>query len=371
MQPVAIIGAHSVRRTSASDQRLEELVYETAASALADAGLTRDDLDTVVLATSDELDGRSISSMLTAAPAGALLKDEVKVTDSGLHGLFLGAMRVQSGLFRVGLVISWSKTSEATVAAVQRTALEPFIKRPIGPIDPVASAVLAGAYLSRYGLAVDDLDRRAAAKWAALGRETWGTDAANGSSPDFLEYIAYPLRRGHVAPLADGAAALVLASVDFIASHRLPRPPVWLRGMGWATDRYSLGDPTRWAWSALRRAGTDALRRAGMQVRDIDAFEVDDYTVIHEVLAVEGLGLASPGEGLSFLAATGSSRVQSLSGGGFAGYPLFCAGLWRTAQAVRYMWEHQEVARCLVHGTAGIAGQGHGVVILSSANVGG
>ena len=45
-------------------ERLEEMVYETTRAALDDAGVKREELDNVVLASSDEFDGRSISSML-------------------------------------------------------------------------------------------------------------------------------------------------------------------------------------------------------------------------------------------------------------------------------------------------------------------
>ena len=51
----------------------------------------REQLEHVTIAGSDELDGRSIASMLLAMPAGAYLKDEIKCTDSGLTGLCLAA----------------------------------------------------------------------------------------------------------------------------------------------------------------------------------------------------------------------------------------------------------------------------------------
>src|SRR3954471_17078530 len=96
-------------------KRLEEMVFDTARAALDDAGVERAAIDHVTIAGCDELDGRSISSMLLAAPAGAYLRDEIKCTDSGITGLCLGAMRVASGLFDLGLVVSWNKTSEAPV----------------------------------------------------------------------------------------------------------------------------------------------------------------------------------------------------------------------------------------------------------------
>ena len=98
-------------------KRLEEIVFDTAHAALADAGVNRAQIDHVTIAGCDELDGRSISSMLLAAPAGAQLRDEMKCTDSGLTGLCLEAMRIESGIFDLGLLVSWSKPSTAWAAS--------------------------------------------------------------------------------------------------------------------------------------------------------------------------------------------------------------------------------------------------------------
>ena len=57
--------------------RLEEMAYRTARAALDDAGLTRKQLDHLTIGACDELDGRPISSMLMAAPAGGMLTDEM------------------------------------------------------------------------------------------------------------------------------------------------------------------------------------------------------------------------------------------------------------------------------------------------------
>src|SRR5580704_7731129 len=81
------------------DKRLEEVVFDVTRAALDDAGLEQGEVGQVTIAGCDELDGRSISSMLLAMPSGAYLKDETKCTDSGLTGLCLGAMRVASGVF--------------------------------------------------------------------------------------------------------------------------------------------------------------------------------------------------------------------------------------------------------------------------------
>lgn len=110
--------------------RLEELVYGTARSALDDAGVTRSELDSVTLGGSDELDGRPISSMLLAAPAGAFLVDETRVTDSGATALCLAVARMLSGDFHLGLVGSWCKSSKSDVDQITNARAEPFYGSP-------------------------------------------------------------------------------------------------------------------------------------------------------------------------------------------------------------------------------------------------
>lgn len=355
MIPVGIVGVRAIRDPDAPT-RLEELVFETAAGALADAGIGRDRLESVVLATSDELDGRSISSMLTAAPAGALLKDEVKVTDSGLHGLLLGVMRIQSGLFDVGLVVSWSMSSQAYVPAVQQTALEPFVERPVGAVDPIATGLVAHAYLALHGYGVTDLDARAQVKRREAGRPP---------APGDGEYVAYPLKRCHLAPLVDGAAAAVTVSARALERFSFRHDPIWITGMGWATGAYSLARRRMPGWPALTAAAAQAFGRAGLGPGDVDFFELDDYAVIHEALALEALGVVPAGRGLAALLTGAVPPVNPVEGGGFSGYPLYCAGLYRLVRAVERMRGDPGLDHGLVHGTTGIAAQGHAVVILS------
>ena len=358
MRPVAIIGAQAVTQEAFTGARLEEVVFDTVAAALEDAGVVREELDGVALGASDELDGRSITSMLLAMPAGAFLKDEIRTT-SGMHALALQAMRIQSGMFDLGVAVSWSKPSEtSSVASVQWTSLDPFIGRDLGLIDPIASAVMASAYLERFGRDRGDLDRRSEEK-ARSGAGTSSDDPASATSD-----VSYPLRAEHLAPIIDGVAAVVVASPRTAERLDLRRPPVWLRGLGWATDSYSLSERTLWEWSTLRRVAKDALGRAGYQVEEIDRFEIDDYSVMHEVLAVEALGLAEPGTGFDYLsAAEENGRKINPTGGSFGGYPPVCAGLWRVVRAYRHLTDG-EVQRALAHGTTGIAAQGHEVAVL-------
>jgi acetyl-CoA acetyltransferase len=358
VRPVAIIGAQAITQEAFTGARLEEVVFDTTAAALEDAGVVREELDSVVLGASDELDGRSITSMLLAMPAGAFLKDEIRTT-SGMHALALQAMRIQSGIFDLGIAVSWSKPSEtSSVASVQWTSLDPFVGRDLGLIDPIASAVMATVYLERFGRNRGDLDRRSEEK-ARSGAGHSSDEIASTTSG-----VSYPFRAEHLASIIDGVTAVVVASPSMVERLDLSRPPVWLRGLGWATDSYLLSERTLWEWSTLRRVANDALDRAGCQVEEIDRFEIDDYSVMHEVLAVEALGLAAPGSGFDYLsAAEENGRQINPTGGSFGGYPPVCAGLWRVVEAYRHLRDGG-VKRALAHGTTGIAAQGHEVAVL-------
>jgi acetyl-CoA acetyltransferase len=345
----AVLGAR--QRYRRPGERLEELVYEVCADALAESGVSHVELDGVVLAASDERDGRSISSMLTSAPAGGLLKEVTKVTDSGLHALALARMRVESGLSDATLVVSWDVASESEPYSVAVTALEPFFDRPVGAIDPLATALVANAYFARHGRDAALLDRRAELKAAQRGA---------GARVD--DWAALPLRAAHVAPERDGAAAVVLASRDF-AGRRGLLVRGSLEAASWRTATYSPAERDEPIWAPLRDAAEEALARAGAELAEIDSFEVEDATVFHECLAAEGLGLAEDGAGLDFLNSA-DDPFGRIADDGFVGLPSLCAGLWRVAQLSAV----ERPRRSLVHQTIGRAAQGHVVAILRTGH---
>ena len=207
-------------------KRLEEMVYDTSAQALRAAGVERSELDHVTLATCDELDGRSISSMLMVAPAGGYLKDELKVTDAGMVGLHLAAMRIATGRYGLGLLASWNKTSKAPFEDVMRMRCEPFFTRPIGLNAAIADGLFAQAQCeagkaseAQASAASAKLQRAAASNPRGLQRKA-AADKDIAASP----YIATPLREGHRAPVSDGAVSIVLASGDWLKRNPQAKP---------------------------------------------------------------------------------------------------------------------------------------------------
>lgn len=354
MGPVPVVGAAAIT-ADPGRRRLEELVFDAARAALDAAGLERADLDAVVLSGSDELDGRSISSMLTSMPAGGLLKDTVKITDSGLHALATSAMRILAKDTEIEIAVSWGLPSEGEPANVERTALDPFFERHTGVIDAVATGMMLGAYLADFDRNVGEIDDRAAAKWSAAG-----------VAPDTLDrsFLAVPLRRSHVAPAVDAVAAAVVASPATVERRGL-KVRGQITGIGWAVDAHSVGARERASQPALRLATQGALARAGNATSDLDAIEIEDRTVLHELLAVEAFGVAGPGQALDEFVNGAGEMVNRYTGDGFGGLPMHCSGLWRLAR----LCERDDVGRVAVQNSCGIAAQSHAVVVLEGARV--
>jgi acetyl-CoA acetyltransferase len=346
-----------------ADKRLEEMVFDTARAALDDAGLERDELDHVTIAGCDELDGRSISSMPLAAPAGAYLRDEIKCTESGLSGLCLGAARVASGVLDVGLVVSWSKTSKAPVEDVMRMRCEPFYTRPVGLNMSIADGLFAQVVGAEHRI---DEAGAAQAAVAAYGRARRNPRGLGATPPTAAEierspYVAAPLRRLHQAPITDGAVAMVLVSGGWLARRRHARPLARIAGLGTCTESYQLGRERLGGLAALRAAFGSAARMAGLDgARPLDVLELDNQTAYHEIAFAGALGEAKAG-------------AVSPSGGCFAQNPYFCAGLVNAAEAVLQVSgragavQVPQARRAAAHGCHGFAQQGHAVVVMEGA----
>ena len=342
------------------DLRLEEMAYATARAALDDAGVKRADIDHVTLAASDEIDARGITSMLLAAPSGAYLKDEMRVTDSGLTGLCLGAMRAGSGDLQLGLVVSWNQSSVGPLEDISRMRGEPFFLRPIGLNFAIADGLFAGATMAAHGIGEADVAERVRARMQAAAsnpravRRPVLTTAAIAGSPS----VAYPLRQAHRAPVTDGAVALVLASGDWVRAHPDKRPLARIAGASWTVDRYQL-DGDRLASTALFESTLqDVLKRAGADGVDaLDVVELEAQSAWVDCALTKALG-------------AGGRVSVSPSGGAWAQNPYFCTGLLNAAEAVLQVsgraGPHQVkgAKRALAHGTSGFAQQTHGFVVM-------
>jgi acetyl-CoA acetyltransferase len=349
-------------RRKVTDERLEEMVFSVTVAALEDAGVERAEIEQVTLAACDELDGRSISSMLLAMPAGAYLRDEMKCTDSGLTGLCLGTTRLAAGEHGLGLVVSWNKSSVAPFEDVMRMRAEPFFTRPIGLNAAITDGLFAGAVAAAHGITEADATEAVLhnVKRAQRNRRSAGLPMPSAASIESSPYLATPLRAGHCAPRTDGGVAMVLASGDWLAQHPGHTARARIAGLGWSVDAYNLGGERLRALKSFRDATGRATGMAGIDSTALDVFELDCQTGFHAAAFAHALEGHDP-------------ATFSPSGGAFAQNPYFCAGLVNAAEAVLQVCgeagavQRPKVRWAAGHQTHGYAQQGNVVAVFEGA----
>jgi len=375
-EKVAIVGCYQTGYgTGDETHSLPDLVFNCASRLLGQHGLERTDIDLTVIACDDLKDGRSISSMVTAAPAGAMLQEFMKIQGGGAFALAHAYMSIRAAVCDLALVIGWSKVSEAPYDRVACMSLDPIYLRPV--LDELSCKGLqAQRYKSKYGIteeqaALVTVKNRANAcnnPFAHL-REKVGIEDVLAS-----ELIASPIRRLNNSTISDGACAVLLASES---KAREFEKPVFIRGVGWNTDAYQMGDRELGELASLRKASGMAYKMAGIHapLGEIDLAEVFEVSSYHELMIYEALGFCPMGEGGRFIE-QGQSQLNGRlpvnpSGGSISTNPLNASGLTKVAECYLQLNGEADGRQvkganvALAHDTQGIACQQNCVVILS------
>lgn len=362
---VALVGAHhTALRQGVVDKSLEEMVFEAARGALADAGLTIADIDAVLLSTSDQVEGRVIESMVTNGAAGGVGRDVTTLASAGEHAFVYGYLRLLAGQGQRVLVVVWSKESESVDPRhADRLSAEPFLLRPLGMSSVAAAGLQASAYVARHGADPQSVQALRTARAAAAQRGS-GVDPREDRP---AEPVAWPLTSADLPQPCDAACAVVLVTAQALAADQ---SPAWIRGVGWVSERYDLGERDLTRFEALEAAARRAFGDAGSAAA-LDVVEVQEISTVGSFAACEALGLAPAGQGAR--AALGSSPVVNPSGGSLPAQPGNAAGVLRfvaaaqqvrgRAGAVQVEPRPRRAAGAALHG---FAGQGATVVVFGA-----
>jgi acetyl-CoA C-acetyltransferase len=376
-----VIACKSVVPFETKERSLEEVLYELTQGVLAENGLRIEDIDGIIVAANDQLDGRAISIMAASGSVGGVSRDILSTPSSGEHAFVLGALRVASGYFRTQLILAWSPTEVANVSEALRLAADPYFHRAL-PMDEWSAHALQA---SRLESAVPDAATAAlhvVAKNRRCGRLAFPGQVVGSSDPAAIAASApfrWPLTREMVAPPVSGAVALVVASEAFIAERKIANP-AWIRGMGWAAESGFLGDRDLVGLPGLASAVEQAYCQAEIADprKSIALAEVADMTPHQELLAWERLGFCSreqwKREAIAGTFGEKGKMPVNLSGGALSMNPIFCTGLLRIAEAVtqvRGQAGTRQVAAAelaVAHAASGPAMQYNTVVVLGRSN---
>jgi acetyl-CoA C-acetyltransferase len=342
-----------------------DLIGDVVSRCLEGVGLGLDDVDFVMDSGSDVLDGRSISNCGFLGALGAHHKEESRIEDDGLWAALYGTLKIQAGGGDVGLIVAYSKSSEADLPAFYSTQSEPFYQRATGIDQTTACGLQASQYLAATGKDEGVLARVAAHDWARAGRNA--TVLLDGDAPDVDEIagsppVATPLRELTLSRPVDGAVAVLLGTEEI--ARRLAPDPVILAGVGAAMDEHMLAHRAAGRFEACEAAAAQAYRNAGeSSAPRVALAEVSASSAAAELMVVEALGL-----GGEELYADDADIALNPSGGSLPADPVMATGLVRLREAAERVSGRidgvPDADSALVHGAGGLGMQNHCVVLL-------
>lgn len=376
---VAIVEVAQIAGAEFKDNVIEQ-VYGVTKEVLDKAGLTTDDVGTVVGAGSDIFfGGISCCNMYFWEATAAYLKNGSRQDGESLFAFIYAVMRIMAGDYDTALAVGICKGSE-NPENEELTVLyaDPFYQRPIGLNETMAAAFQMKLYMERYGINEEQCAKVAVKNLKNALRNPYAHRKGRYTVDDILksERVIDPLTAMQCSPKSEGIVAVLLASEE--RAKQLTDKPVWFKGYGSSLDTFYIGDRDLLR-GQLKNAAARAYKMAGITNprKEIDLAEITEPYAFQELLWYEDLGFCGEGEG-GKLIDSGATQMEghipvNPSGGVLATNPYVSRGLHRLAEVALQIkgkagerQVNKKVKTALAHGTHGFAGQCHAVAILGS-----
>ncbi|ESQ90202.1 acetyl-CoA acetyltransferase [Asticcacaulis sp. AC460] len=333
------------------DMSLEEMIQAVTREALADAGLTGEDIDAVWLGNFNAgmVPDGFCASMILGADEGLRFKPAARLENacaSGSAALYAAMDAIASGRVKSALVVGAEKMTAVDGPTVTRAlGAASYQREEAGMSFPEIFAQFALAYQAKYGDPTEAMAHIATKNHAAAVHNPFA-QLRKPLELDFCRYasdknpiIAAPLKKTDCSLVSDGAAAIVLVREDMAGDFRRA---VGFRAAQQVNDLLPLSAKDMTAFEGPRRAFAKAYAQAGVSVGDISFAEVHDCFTIAELLSVEAMGLAAAGQGRELVIDGGTGRngrlPVNMSGGLKAkGHPVGATGVSMHVIAARQL----------------------------------
>jgi acetyl-CoA acetyltransferase len=310
--------------------------------ALADAGLTRGDVDGV---------GHSQSSVALAEYLGIHPRFTESTNTGGssfeVHAEHAAAA-IASGLCDVvvsvyastprsdrkhGRANSWRPSGPSPAAEWEW----PYgLRMPMGPY-----ALAATRHMAVYGTTSEQLAQIAVStrQWASMNPKARYRDAITISDVLSSGLQSSPLHLLDCCLVTDGAGAFVMTSAE--RAKDLARPPAYVLGAATAHDHMMISEMPDLTVTPGAVSGPAAFAMAGIRPSDVDVLMGYDSFTITALLHLEDLGFCAKGEGGPFVEdnpiGPGGSLPMNTNGGGLSFTHPGMYGMFLIVEAVRQL----------------------------------
>jgi acetyl-CoA C-acetyltransferase len=343
---VAIVGSACTRFGVLHERGYLELLAEAARGAIADAGVAQGRVEAAWLGTAEPGLAALLGDAGTAVTEaiGFAPKPVTRVSTfccTGMEAVRAAAMAIAAGEHELVLAVGAEKMRDVSPrgSLVARTAnlTHPTLAK--GRSAPGQFALLANRYLHEYGCELADLAAVAVKNHEHAARNP----LAHFREPVTVEQVlaaprvAEPLGLLDCTPTTDGAAAVILAPLEWARAHAQRYAVIEAISLA-VVDGYYAGffndEPDYLGFRATRAAAAAAYAAAGIERPrgQLDVVECHDCFTITELVNYEDLGLCARGDAVALLrsgaTAAGGELPVNLSGGLQAcGHPVGATGV--------------------------------------------
>ena len=363
--------------------------------ALADAGMTPSDVDTILLIPNlhsfDDQADLVFSRMVEELGIARHAKASFMVHSGGSTSD--NAVRTASGLIAAGhartvLVLQcerWGSADlNAMVTMLSKNGIPGDWELPTGLQFNAIGALITQRYMHASGSTPEEMASICVTlrNWSRLNPNAMYKDKPLSVEQVVKsKMVADPLHALECPMLADGAAAFVMTSAENAKRRKIPTG-VRVAGSGGCVSHYSIGQETNLATLGWEIASKRAYEQSGWTPNDFDLAQVYDSYAAVTAIGIEGLGICAKGEGARWFAAghgNPGGKLPINTNGGLlsAGHTGVGGGTALLVEGVRQLLgradeprQVKNARRCAIGGTGGSYMDAQ-VLLLERTKVGG
>ena len=219
-----------------------EMLVPIFAEVFGATGLAKADIGFWCSGSSDYLAGRAFSFVSAVDAIGAVPPVmESHVEMDGAWALYEAWVKILTGEAEIALAYGFGKSSGAELRRVLALQLDPYLVAPLWPDSVSIAALQARLGLEAGRWTEKDMAEVAARSRAAALANPRAQVSGEVAADELLgrPYVAEPLRAHDCAPVGDGAAVVIIASVA--RARELCARPAWITGFAHRIDSGSLG----------------------------------------------------------------------------------------------------------------------------------
>ena len=350
MRDVAVIGVGLTKFGEIWDKSFRHLITEAGSKAIFDSGIEGLEIDAMYVGS------MSAGRFIGQEHIGALVADasgfsHLNIPSTRIEGACAsGGLAVREGFLSIAsghndivVVGGIEKMNDVSGTAATETlamAADQEWEAFFGATFPSIYGMIANRHMYEYGTTREQLAQVAV------------KNHANGSLNPFAQYqkeikmefvlnappVAYPLGLFDCSPVTDGAAAIVMCSLD--KAKKYTDKIVKIIASGQASDSLALHERKDiCTLDSTVKASEKAYKQANIGPKEIDFAEVHDCFTIAEILAIEDLGFVKKGDGgkaidENITQLNGSLPVNTSGGLKSKGHPVGATGVAQIVEIV-------------------------------------